>query len=576
MHKGARALRASCISILALAISGCGLQSGEPFLPRNDHRSESIAAQANPQAVMPPLPTTVPTYTPDESGNEPATRPAVASLRGDIDRNPTIRMSLSEIIHRSVANSREVRVAGYDAAVAKTRILENQAKFDPVAYSVAQYSDQKVLSPSNGNLVTNPFNPQVFRTLDLQTGLKQQLASGGTVDLRYEIQRIQQVPAGSVNPYFLDDVVLQITQPLLQNFGYAANEARITIARNDYRVSVLDFRNKLETNLIELERDYWQLVEAEEELRIQKDLLARSQDTYRILIERSTGRGGDITRVQLSQAYTRVKSEEAVLIQAEGRIGDISDDIKSRMNDPQFPVASPVIILSMPNSAMETQVHFDWDEQIQTGLLNRFELGQQQVRIDSAAIAAGVAFNNLEPKLDMTASLNVQGPGRDIGRAFDQQGRSNFIGGVIGFNFEYPLGNRQGRSIYRRAMLQRIQAMTQYKFLTEKVTTEVKQALRAVETDWRELGRRREARLVAGDYMDSLNQQRDIGGIRLDSEFVQLLLNAEEQFAQAERDEALALNNYNVSIARLEQAKGTLLRYDNVVLEEEKFITMEQ
>jgi len=81
---------------------------------------------------------------------------------------------------------------------------------------------------------------------------------------------------------------------------------------------------------------------------------------------------------------------------------------------------------------------------------------------------------------------------------------------------------------------------------------------------------------VAGDYMDSLNQQRDIGGIRLDSEFVQLLLNAEEQFAQAERDEALALNNYNVSIARLEQAKGTLLRYDNVVLEEEKFITMEQ
>lgn len=485
-------------------------------------------------------------------------------------------MSLSEIIHRSVANSKEVRVAGYDAAVAKTRILENQAKFDPVAYSVAQYSDQKVLSPSNGNLVTNPFNPQVFRTLDLQTGLKQQLPSGGTVDLRYEIQRIQQVPAGSVNPYFLDDVVLQITQPLLQNFGYAANEARITIARNDYRVSVLDFRNKLETNLIELERDYWQLVEAEEELRIQKDLLARSQDTYRILIERSTGRGGDITRVQLSQAYTRVKSEEAVLIQAEGRIGDISDDIKNRMNDPEFPVAGPVIILSMPNSAMESQVHFDWDEQIQTGLLNRFELGQQQVRIDSAAIAAGVAFNNLEPKLDMTASLNVQGPGRDIGRAFDQQGRSNFIGGVIGFNFEYPLGNRQGRSIYRRAMLQRIQAMTQYKLLTEKVTTDVKQALRAVETDWRELGRRREARLVAGDYMLSLNQQRDIGGIKLDSEFVQLLLNAEEQFAQAERDEALALNNYNVSIARLEQAKGTLLRYDNVVLEEEKFTTMEQ
>lgn len=576
MHKGARALRASCISILALAVSGCGLSSGEPFLPRNDHRAENIAAQANPQPQMPALPTTVPTYTPDNPGNEPATRTPDVSLRGDVDRNPTIHMSLSEIIHRAVANSREVRVAGYDAAVAKTRILENQAKFDPIAYSVAQYTDQKVLTPSSGSLVTNPFSPQIFRTVDLQTGLKQQLPSGGQVDLRYEIQRIQQVPAGSVNPYFLDDVVLQITQPLLQNFGYAANQARITIARNDYRVSVLDFRNKLETNLIELERDYWQLVEAEEELRIQKDLLANSQDTYRILVERSVGNGGDITRVQLSQAYTRINTQQAILIQAEGRIGDLSDNIKRRMNDPQFPVASPVIILSMPNSAMETQVHFDWDEQIKTGLLNRFELGQQQVRIDSAAIASDVAYNNLEPKLDMTASLNVQGPGRDIGRAFDEQGRSNFIGGAIGFNFEYPLGNREGRAIYRRAMIQRLQAMTQYKFLTEQVTEDVKGALRAVETDWRELGRRREARLVAGDYMDSLNQQRDLGGIKLDSEFVQLLLNAEEQFAQTERDEALALNNYNVSIARLEQAKGTLLRYDNVVLEEEQFTKMEQ
>ena len=576
MHKGARAFKASVFSILALAISGCGLQQGEPFLPRNDHRAENIAAQANPQPVMPALPTTVPTYTPDESGNEPTTRQSEVLLRGDVDRNPTIRMSLSEIIHRAVANSKEVRVAGYDAAVAKTRILENQAKFDPVAYSVAQYSDQKVLSPSTGTLVSNPFSPQIFRTMDLQTGLKQQLPSGGQVDLRYEIQRIQQVPAGSINPYFLDDIVLQVTQPLLQNFGYAANQARITIARNDYRVSVLDFRNKLETNLIELERDYWQLVEAEEELRIQKDLLANSQDTYRILVERSTGRGGDITRVQLSQAFTRVKTEEAVLIQAEGRIGDLSDNIKRRMNDPEFPVASPVIILPMPNAALETQVHFDWDEQIKTGLLNRFELGQQQVRIDSAAIAAGVAYNNLEPKLDMTASLNVQGPGRDIGRAFDEQGRSNFIGGAIGFNFEYPLGNREGRAIYRRAMVQRIQAMTQYKFLTEQVTEDVKEALRAVETDWRELGRRREARLVAGDYMLSLTQQRDIGGIKLDSEFVELLLNAEEQYAQTERDEALALNNYNVSIARLEQAKGTLLRYDNVVLEEEQFTKMEQ
>ncbi|MDB5299107.1 MAG: hypothetical protein JWO87_770, partial [Phycisphaerales bacterium] len=39
---------------------------------------------------------------------------------------------------------------------------------------------------------------------------------------------------------------------------------------------------------------------------------------------------------------------------------------------------------------------------------------------------------------------------------------------------------------------------------------------------------------------------------------------------------ALAVASYNVAIARLERAKGTLLRYNNVVMDEERFKGMER
>ena len=64
-------------------------------------------------------------------------------------------------------------------------------------------------------------------------------------------------------------------------------------------------------------------------------------------------------------------------------------------------------------------------------------------------------------------------------------------------------------------------------------------------------------------------QQRVEADEPLTPEFVQLQLDAQERLARAAADEAAAVAAYNTAIAQLEQAKGTLLRYNNVVMAEE-------
>ena len=70
---------------------------------------------------------------------------------------------------------------------------------------------------------------------------------------------------------------------------------------------------------------------------------------------------------------------------------------------------------------MEEPIRFDLEDQIDTALENRFELGQQQLRVDSASVAALVGKNNLLPRLDAVGSISFGGLRQDFGDTTSDQ-----------------------------------------------------------------------------------------------------------------------------------------------------------
>jgi outer membrane protein TolC len=309
-----------------------------------------------------------------------------------------------------------------------------------------------------------------------------------------------------------------------------------------------------------------------------------TRSTAQILFEQFK-QGGAVSRVQTSQAQASIRSREAVLIRARARLRDISDDIKRRMSDPQFPVASPIVIMPLEQPS-EHRIEFLLEEQVSTALSNRLELGQQQLRIGDSDVALAVAINNAYPKLDLTAAITLEGVGSvpntqhtgaaNFANTFHNQWEADgHLGFSIGFAFELPLGNREARAIVRRAYLQHYQAVEQYRNLIDQVTLDVTQAIREVNTSWNEIGARRQARFAQADELSAYEDRR-ANGEALTPTFVQLILDAQERLAEAQREEALAVASYEVAIARLERAKGTLLRYNNVVLAEDQFKGMDR
>jgi outer membrane protein TolC len=563
-------------SVLSLIAWGCNVTEPPPFDPQAITRADQERSAEVRSGPMPPIPTTMESYGSGGGQGERQARPPTTGRT--VLSSEIVRMPIREIMQRAAANNPEVRVAGYDMAINETKVVENEAHYDPIFYTNVKWDKQFDRTP--GTVIPNPNNPtsaqNVLITVEnnniytIESGVKQYLPSGGQVSLSYQTVQSQYNPVRYVlNNYWDNELKMQLTQPLLRDFGYEVNWARVTIARNDQRVSMFDFRKALEDNINELEKDYWQLYEAQREVDIQERLLHETRDLANLLWQQSLI-GGKATHVEASQGIAAVYGREAVLVRAKAHAADISDDIKRRMGDAEFAVAGPIEVLPA-DAPVEEKVEFKVDDQIETALLNRLELGQQQIRVNSAQIAMQVALNGLYPKLDFVASASLQGLAQNFSSAFSDQISSGHGIYSAGLQLEIPLGNREARSIYMRALLQRLQAVWAYHNLVNQVEMDVSMAVREVETSWNELKSAREARYRQEDVLTGFTQRRVSGVQALDPQFVQLELDQQERLAEAQRTEATAIQNYNIALGRLEKAKGTILRYNNIIMKEDVY-----
>ncbi|HEV8291119.1 MAG TPA: TolC family protein, partial [Tepidisphaeraceae bacterium] len=296
----------------AALVSGCGFSQPPPFDPKRIERIQIENAREEMPQELPAMPAG-PEKAMTEK-REPATRPYLRPATRPYGRE--LPMTLQEAIHRAVINSYEVRVAGYQAAIDEARILEAESRFDPLVFAEGQLQRSFPQGIGGGSL-----DPLKIFTQSLEGGFRQNLTSGGQMELKYQVQRTSSftrppqlfTPATTQPTFYQNDLTLSLTQPLLRDFGASANMARITIARNDYRISLLDFRDKLEVQLQKVEETYWKLLLAQRDVRIQQKLLDDTETMLDLLVNRMAART-DVSEVQVSQTQATLYQRATDLV----------------------------------------------------------------------------------------------------------------------------------------------------------------------------------------------------------------------------------------------------------------------
>ena len=106
--------------------------------------------------------------------------------------------------------------------------------------------------------------------------------------LTYSSQRTQVNSAFfNLDPFTSGSLDLAITQPLLYGFGTAVNTRNIRVAKNNEKVTNLQFKQQVITTVSAVLNLYWDLVSFNEDLRARKDQLATAQQLLKTTRSRS-------------------------------------------------------------------------------------------------------------------------------------------------------------------------------------------------------------------------------------------------------------------------------------------------
>lgn len=572
------------------AISGCE----SPFRPSAEERgfsnySASLIARAvsDPkfmeQAVSPTVnkgvventrvdtagtvavaPTTVP------GDNRPPWSPSDltvgdAASRFNVAERP-LQLALQEALARAMRHNLEIRVEAYNPAIKELQIVEAQAIFDPAVVWNSQWSNADPATPPSAGV--SPSVQQRGQVFTNQVGVRDLLPTGGTVTATAGLNYFDLKPGGlffnggsGYNP----NLNLSLSQPLLRGFGQNVTSANIYLAQRDLRITLAQFRRRVTQVAADVEEAYHNLVLAASVVRIQQDLAAQTEITRRRVWERLQI---DADLVSYAQVVAAVEQRRAELVRARADLRNASDRLKLLLNDPELNLRDNGL-LTPSDRPITAPIIYNVADEVEHALRYRTEIQEARLQVERADIVVDVARNDLLPQADMTLGMQSNGQiDSSLDAAFSSTfNAAKFIDYNMGLKFVMPIGNRQAESVFRRRQLERRQALTNLVAQALAVVGDVKTRLRTVLTSHVEIDARDRARKAANDELAGLTEQEQIK--QLTPEFLRLKLDAQQRLANAEILELQAIVNYNVAIAKLEQAKGTLLEFNRIAINQE-------
>ncbi|MEM1444887.1 MAG: TolC family protein [Planctomycetota bacterium] len=504
----------------------------------------------------------------DELSGMAAYEDQAASSGNDLlgnDETPTVALTLQRAIRLAVANNLDLRTARITPLIGDQQLIQADSAFDATLFAGAQWNDQDTPGPDSG-AVPGLSGDRQSETLTLNTGIRQPLkATGGVVQLETTLNRFNDDPSvQGVAPFYDADLLLTLNQPLLRNFGRTVATAQIELAENARDAAVSELRAST-INLVDaVVQAYWQVLFARQQLLIQANLLERTIEDRDRIKDRLEF---DASQVQFTEANSFVELRRSDLLRARQAWRGASDQLKRLINAEDLPLTDETLIVPA-DTPLDAPLSFSLLDAVTTALQERPDLRAAEFAIDDALIRQRVADNNKLPLLDLVASVGLGGIGIEDGQdAYDELAEGDYLDWLIGLDFEYPLGNRGPEALFEQRVLERRQAVLDYRRLAQDVVLEVKDALRDLVLQYELIGSTRAARRAAADNLRAIQAQED-AGTALTPEFLNLKLDAQQRLANAETQEADALTGYMTAIAELYRTQGTLLEQMGVAFDD--------
>jgi outer membrane protein TolC len=537
----------------------------------------------------------------------PETFESEAAHYGLLRENATQRpITLEESIALALENNTGLRIQMLSPIAATARVREAWAQFDPAAFgnagknrSLSQGSTISVVAtpgatmgqPAVTPLPTPGSTVNLFTTADVlnqevdwNLGLRKELLTGGRLSLQWTNARLSSIPSlvNQLIPQYASTLGFSLTQPLLRDFGWRFALLIVDAAQISEEQAFYDYKAQVANLIASVEQAYWVYVLAIENVRVEE----KGLDLAKELLRQNEGRFkvGALPRTSVLESEAEVARREANLVRARALQRISRDNLRALVNA-RDANEDALIMIEPADKPTVVSVDLDLDHSLEVAYKDRPELVAARLNVDGRKVDRKIAENRLLPRLDFVGGAGLNGLGGDsahlpqvpfngvvfepnpnalgsYNRSLEQLTSGRFYQYQFGAVVEVPLDNAEAKARYAEAKVNSESARLSLSQVEENVTLEITQSVNNLKAYLKSIEATRIARELAEENVRNQQARYDVGLATTKD-----LIDFTERLTEAQRAEIEALTNYNIEVARLRRADGSLLRDRNVLLE---------
>jgi outer membrane protein len=462
------------------------------------------------------------------------------------------------------------------------------SSYDPILTGTIQLDRNTVLG---SNPFTTPVTRQDTNTYDF--GYQQGFVTGTNLSVGFNNSRTSTNSTFSTfSPQLNSNFRAQLTQHLLQGFGFVPNERFIIIARNNRELTDVAFRLQVTTTVDQIQNMYWDLVNAYENVKVQQDALALADKT--LSDNKKQVEIGTLAPIEIVRAQSTVATSQQALIVAKTGLELqqllMKNALSRSVQDPAL-IEAEVIPTDTMAVQTDTQAAPSGDL-INDALTHRPELLESRIDLRSREISMKAVKNALLPSVDLFAYYGGSGLGgsQNPSNLCANQNPPNFgcsgppgtipvvpttgYGGTLnqlvnstapdkgaGISINIPIRNRAAQANQVRSQLEFRQAQLRLQQVENEIRIEVRNAQFALQQNKASVAAAQAAVDLAQQSLDAEQKKYALG-----ASTSTLVLQQSSALTQGRSNLVAARAAYEKARVELDRATGLLLEHNGIDL----------
>lgn len=463
-----------------------------------------------------------------------------------------------------------LRVKGLSVPVATEEIVVKKSSFDTELFASGGFSE-----------TTTPLTSASFSLIDqsksdllvAETGVRKRFTSGAIASVLLNTEWIDDNSlTDSLDPRYRSSLSLNLSQPLLRNFGNQTNTTAIRTAKNNQDQAVLSHQLLAQSLALQIELLASKLSGEAQVAHLREEAVSLAEDLYAANKRRFSAGVIPVSEVQESEtALANRMLNLSLALQAR----DLDAEALNRQLNYRLPINLRVENFYAFNRPFETAEIPDFESIFLTARQKSISLKLAEIDILNSDIQSNFYKNQLRPQLDLNLQVGLNGlsgeqqahlpADRYSGSWADSLTSAADADGYqwgIGLNFSLPLGNRLAKSQHRQVQLQGKQIKYQRRDLEEGLKTDLQQQLI-------NLQRACEQVQIADRFekLAELSLQQEQRRLEEGLSDTFRIIFFQDNMINARIGRINALVQYYSSVARLNFSSGIILERHNIQIE---------